>query len=824
MTIASRARWLAVTALVVLCAGHGSPVSAQAVAPTPEQLEMLQSLPPEERQVLIDKAKEGLAGTAPLMGVGDKVESRAPDREQKRAVVEAPPEAPRTVSDLRPFGYDIFRRQGSDFEPEAAIPVPNDYVLGPGDRLEVQLYGNERGNYVLIVGRDGQVRFPKLGPVSVGGMRFEDVRGVISERISRQFVGTEVSLSMGELRSIRVFVLGDVERPGSYLVSALSTVSNALLAAGGISTVGSLRGVQLKRAGNVVGRLDLYDLLLNGDTSKDSRLLAGDVVFVPPVGPTVSVFGEVNRPAIYEVRTGAEIGDLISLSGGLKPKADPNYARLERLASTRDRVTIDIDLTSVTDRRRPLQSGDLLVVSGIRSTLQRSVELTGAVLRPKMFEYTDALRLSDLIPTLNDLEDSADASYVLVRREPVPGQVEFLSADLQAALKAKKSGEDVQLQPRDRVIVLPRPEGPGREARESALKPLIAELRAVATLDAPVRVVTLAGVVRGPGDYPLEPGMKITDLLRAGSQLADAAYAQNAELARYTVIDGQQRQTDVTAVDLGALLRGDPAANLTLRPYDVLTIKQVPQWNDTDSVMLSGEVRFPGAYPIRRGETLKSVIARAGGVLPGAFVEGSVFTRAFLRDLEREQLDSLAARLRGDLAALSVSLTQSPDKTGEERQAFMAGQGLLSQLQSAKPVGRLVVNLADQLSGSATDIILRSGDALHIPRQSQSVAVLGEVQSPTSHLWRKELTRNDYLGLSGGLTGRADSDRIYVVRADGSVVTRKGGFFGGAPEVHTGDSIIVPMDAERMRPLALWTAVTTVIYNLAVATAAIGSL
>jgi len=836
MKIALRSLWLLSVVFAAGLALTPTPASAQAVAPTPEQAELLQSLPPEQRQILIEGARDSMTGTAPLTGVGQKVSptQQAPGATEGMSVrermlmlrdkdgdgIEDPSPAPKTPADLKPFGYDIFRRLDTEFEPEVAIPVPNDYVLGPGDRLEVQLYGNEIGNYVLVVGRDGQVRFPKLGPVSVGGMRFEDVRALIQDEVARQLVGTEVSVSMGELRSIRVFVLGDVQRPGSYLVSALSTMSGALLKAGGITPVGSLRDVQLRRNGATVVRLDLYDLLLKGSSGRDARLLAGDVVFVPPVGDTVSVFGEVKRPAIYEVRPGTTIGDVLNLAGGLRPGADPRYARLERFRQGSDRITVDVDLSSPNDRARRVENGDLLVVVAVRTILQGSVEVEGAVQRPRAFEFTPGMYLTDVLSNLDELTEDSDPEYVVVRREVSLGRIEVMSRDLRAALRAPRSAADLQLRARDRIVVLPRD-----SERAKKLEGLVTELKQQGQFDDPDRVVTVGGVVRMPGQYPLETGMRVSDLLRAGGRPLASAYSGTADLTRFDVANGQRREVAVEVVDLAAVLRGDPAANVLLQPFDVLTVKQLPEWSETEFVTLKGEVRFPGTYPIRRGETLRSVIERAGGILPGAFVEGAVFTRESLRKREREQLDLLAARLQNDLAVLALRNAQSPQKTSENDQALLVGRGLLTELQNAQPVGRLVLNLSTEGPENAGQVELRDGDELTIPRPSQSVTVLGEVQSPTSHLWREGLDRDDYINLSGGTTAKADSDRIYVVRADGSVVTVQSRFFGGsASQIRPGDTVVVPLDAERMRLLPMWTSVTQIIYNLAVAVLAITSI
>ena len=812
------------------------PALAQAVAPTPEQAELLQSLPPEQRQILIEGARDSMSGTAPLVGVGQKVDqdqrspvSTGPMSVRERMLmlrdkngdgIEDEPERPRTAADLKPFGYDVFRRIDADFEPEAAIPVPADYVLGPGDRLEVQLYGNEVGNYVLVVGRDGQVRFPKLGPVYVGGMRFEDVRILLSEEVARQLVGTQVSVSMGELRSIRIFVLGDVQRPGSYLVSALSTMSNALLKAGGITTVGSLRDVQLRRGGRIVTRLDLYELLLKGNSSNDARLLAGDVVFVPPVGPTASVFGEVKRPAIYEIRPGTSVAELVALGGGLLPRADPRYLSLDRVREGRDRVTVEVDLSDDAGGARKVESGDLLTVKQVRQALQGSVELAGAVQRPRAFGFTPGMYLTDVLPNMDELQPNSDPKYIVVRREIGVGRIEVVSRDLGAALGARRSSADLQLRPRDRIIVLPM-----GEKRADELKDLVEELRQQGQFDQPDPVVTIGGAVRAPGTYPLEPGMRVSDVLRAGGRPGVSAYPQTADLTRFEVVDGTRREIAVLQVDLAGVLRGDPAADVLLQPFDVLTVKQVPDWSDAEFVTLEGEIRFPGTYPIRKGETLRSVLERAGGILPDAFIEGAVFTRESLRQREREQLDRMAERLQSDLAVLALRNAQSKEKGSDSDQTLLVGRGLLADLQKAQPVGRLVLNLSTDGPEGAAAVELRAGDRLMIPRQAQSVTVLGEVQSPTSLLWREGLDRDDYIGLSGGLTAKADASRVYVVRADGSVVMVQNRYFGGAGrEIRPGDTIVAPLDAERMRALPMWTSVTQIIYNLAVAVLAITSI
>ncbi len=259
---------------------------------------------------------------------------------------------------LKPFGYDLFTRVPTTFAPATDIPVPAEYVVGPGDTFEVLLVGERGGRYTLTVGRDGTVDFPQLGPIAVAGLRFASAKDLLEQRVAEQMIGMRASVSMGALRSIQVFVLGEAEQPGSYTVSGLSTITNALFASGGVKPIGSLRNIQLKRNGQVVRTLDLYDLLLNGDTSGDVRLLPGDVIFIPPVGTTVAVEGEIQRPAIYEVKPGAVASEILYLSGGLTPTADPRSATLERIDERRNRTVVDVDLTTPQGRGVRLQTGD----------------------------------------------------------------------------------------------------------------------------------------------------------------------------------------------------------------------------------------------------------------------------------------------------------------------------------------------------------------------------------------------------------------------------------------------------------------------------------
>ena len=723
---------------------------------------------------------------------------------------------------LKPFGYDLFLRSPSTFAPVTNVPVPADYVIGPGDQFDVQLYGSTNRTITLTVGRDGRVNFPELGPINVAGQHFNDVKSTIEARVPRQMIGVRASVSMGDTRSIRVFVLGEANRAGSYTISGLGTITSALFAAGGVKKIGSLRNIELKRQGATVRRLDLYDMVIRGDTTDDTKLLPGDVIFVPAVGPTVSVEGEVRRPAIYETKGETSVADVVDLAGGLGPEADKSHVMLTRIDQGR-RVVLQVDPSSSVGKSQPVQNGDLIRVTRIRPTLDSGVTVKGFVFTPGAVAYRDGMRLSDVIHSVDELQPNADIHYLLIRRElPPDRRVTVLSADLAEALKAPGSRADLPLMARDQITVFDLQSG-----RDRVIQPVLEELRLQSTLADPTQLVKIDGRVKVPGEYPLEPGMRISDLIRAGGSLQDAAYGSSAELIRYKVIAGEKRRTELIDVDLAQVLHGDPKANLLLEPFDLLSIKELPEWTGQETVMVGGEVRFPGRYAIKRGETLKSVVARAGGLTEFAFVDGAVFTREDLRKREQQELDDLATRLQRDLAVLALESVASTQGQGGGA-AITVGQSLLSQLRATKAVGRLVIDLPKAMrakAGSENEIILQGGDQLLVPKVQQEVTVIGEVPNATSHLYRAGLSRDDYISLSGGVTKRADKGRIYIVHANGSVVAREGSrwFERSDSTIKPGDTVVVPLDTERMLPLPFWQAVPGIFYNVAIAAAAVHS-
>ncbi|CAK0744321.1 polysaccharide biosynthesis/export protein [Gammaproteobacteria bacterium] len=868
--------------------------------------------------------------------------NRNPNLDEQK--VQAAPEL------LKQFGYDLFAGVPTTFAPANDIPVPTDYVIGPSDTIQIQLFGKDNVSYSLPVSRDGTLNFPGIGPIPVAGKKFSDMRDGLVERITHQMIGNKVDITMGALRSIRVLILGEAQQPGSYTISALSTVTNALVVSGGIKSVGSLRNIQVKRGGQNLQTLDLYDLLINGDTSSDIRLASGDALFIPPIGPTVGVGGAVHRPAIYELKGEKRVSDVIKLAGGALPSAYLQGSQLERIHEGKDRTVINMDLRKSAVLASPVQDGDVVRIYSVLDRFDSAVMLTGNVYRPGQVQWRRDMRLTDLIPSVKDLLPRSDTHYVVIQRQQLADRhFEVLSADLGLALANPKSAANIRLAPmdevhvfgldEDRVLLLstlitqlrqqtganqPEPivaingqvRNPGpypfekgmrltgliraavgtlpnadlsvaivrreldngqhieglsarlREAlahpgegedlllhprdhvyifgldedRHPVLDPMMTDLRNQAQTKEEAQVVDVSGSIRKPGSYPLNRGMRVSDLVRVAGNLSDAAYTLSAEITRYEVINSLSRETDHLTVNLAGALNGDPKADLPLKSYDRLNIRPVPSWGLQETVEVVGEVRFPGVYSISLGESLTSLLRRVGGLTPSAFPIGAVFTREDLRVREQQQIDELASRMEADLATSQLEQTQPTAATAAgtgaaSQQAVAIGRQLVQQLRSTKAAGRLVIDLPALLAGreisgldkeryNEMDIVLKNGDRLVVPRETQEVTVIGEVYHPTSHVYQKNDDRNDYVERSGGLTVKADEKRIYIVQANGNVVANNtGSLLGFLPGlrtvgVHPGDTIVVPLDAERVQPLAFWSEISKIIYEIGLSAAA----
>jgi len=1132
-----------------------------AAGPTAEQIRQFQSLSPQQQAAIkasVEGKKAVSAATAPLptpvtvkplkKQSTSKIEKSAEEAVDVVSLVETKEEKGLT-SRLRQFGYDLFAGEATTFAPVSEIPVPSEYVIGPGDTLQVFLYGKESAEHQLQVGREGELNFPGIGPIQVAGMRFDELKNSLNQRIAEQMIGVRASITLGRLRSIRVFILGDVRRPGSYTVSALSTMTNALFVSGGVTKIGSLRNIQLKRKGEVVTTLDLYDLLLKGDTSKDVRIRPGDVLFVPPIGEVVGVGGEVRRPALYEVRTEKTVNEFMQMAGGALPTADLKSAQIESITPEGERILLDIDLSNMESSRVELNDGDVLKVYSVLDKMETIVDLKGHVQRPGGNQWFEGMRLSDLIRSDRDLLLQADLGYVLIKRESKHGKkLVVITSSLNKAWDNRGAEDDLLLLPRDQIVVLPlgknrmgpiyqavqqlkqeerfgqpakvvkitghvrfpgsyplqdgmnmfdlvnaamdvlpktdmeysvlrRVTGEARElevsnislsqmmkaperyqllpgdhlivlglndnrveklarlveelkqeerygqpakvvtiagnvqfpgayphqegmtvadlvgmsvkllektdmnyailrrevgdarrvvastvplieamknpdqyklmpgdqftvlsldvdrteklsgliaqlkqeesyghpakvvaiqgnvqhpgiypyvegmtvsdlvgmslkllektdmnyailrrevgdarrvvassvplieamknpdryklmpgdqlnvftyeigaqeerGRRATINRIIAELQGQANQKAPVSIVAVGGLVKFPGKYPLEPGMNLNKLISIAGGFEEAAYTLEAELTHRMVVDGAYRDISHEVIPLGNIQRGEQP-DITLQSHDFLNIRKVPLWDEREFVIIEGEVLFPGAYPISRGETLFDLMQRVGGLTDYAFAEGAVFMRTQLQKKEQKEMEALANQLEKQIATLSL---EGVETDSSKEADLVTAKELLNQIRSTKAIGRLAVELDDLISSPDHSITLKGGDRLVVPPRSQEVTVLGEVFYPTSHMHEEGKHRLDYVNQSGGATKLADTNNVYVVRANGKVLAAKRiAWFRMAhdEEIRPGDTVVVPLDVKPTDFMTNLKDISQILYQLATTTAAL---
>nr|MBC8366199.1 SLBB domain-containing protein [bacterium] len=622
-------------AVVFTAVMAGMPGELQAQDKQAEVTEGLESLSPEERvallemlgqapmdgsstqrdasspQIMVPRNAEGIE-EVPLEESPEEMDSLLIEEEMEEGPTQAfrdflelagPPE-----EELLPFGYDLFRDVPTTFAPATDIPVSSGYLIGPGDELHIRLYGKDKSASSPVVDRDGLIDFPELGPISVAGLSFGELREIMKKEVEDRLIGTEVSITMGRLRSIQVFILGDVVQPGNYLLSGLTSMSHALFTCGGVGEIGSLRRIQLKRGGELVGELDLYDMLLSGDSSGDLHLQPMDVLFVPPVGPRVGIRGQVKRPAIYEIDPGQSVEELIDLAGGLLPTAHLDRALVERVEKG-SRTALDISLKTSADLK--LQDGDLVRIFSVPDREEKVVYLEGNVQHPGMRSHRDGMRVSDLIGSSDDLLPESYFEYGLIEREnPMSRESGYLSFNLGAMLSGNEAA-DAALKPRDRVFVFHR--GHFRETPK----------------------VIVMGEVRSPGEYRFQEGMRAMDLILAAGGLTHDAWTGRAELLR---TEPKSKEVLGRSLNLDSVLNGNFAENVPLMDLDTLKVHSIWEIKQRAYVEVIGEVNNRGRYPLFDGMRVSDLVFAGGNVTERAYLNKAELTRFTVVDGERREL------------------------------------------------------------------------------------------------------------------------------------------------------------------------------------------
>ena len=804
---------------------------------------------------------------------------------------------------LTRFGSQMFDPEVSSFTVANNLPVSDDYLLGLGDELHVQLIGKEAAALKLPVNRDGSIVFPRIGDITIAGLSFGEVKMLLKQRVDEAFVGTTAITTLGPLRKINVFAAGAVVSPGNHAVLSTTTLMQMLFIVGGPGELGSFRNIQVHRSGKLLASIDLYDLLLSGTLGNDIALHNGDVLFVPTMGPSMGIRGQVRRPGKYEMREGETLDDAIRMADGLLPDALMVPAILRRrLPNTELPTLVDVDLRDRQSLKFPIYDGDLLTVAQLPARYENPLRISGAVEHPGLFAWTPGVRISHFFPSVyGRFKDGADLSiglimrrrsdrqsvdvfsfspgdaisqanteadpvlqphdevfildrfnsrtellrdvvarleaqstirerprtvtvrgavvdqgvFPLVMQQTVSDLIELaggspylnLNVDmdiavivrrdaelvnkfkaipfrLDEALKQPHTGADPRLMPMDELLILSETDGDGASNRREILRSVVERFERQATLTERAQIVQVVGEVREPGHYPILNTLSIQHLIELAGGFTEAAFTKVAEVHRTKLSEDEVLTTDVMTISP----ENNDATTQVLSSRDVLRVNRNPGWRKTKLVTVSGEVKFPGTYALRPGEKLSAVLDRAGGVTPEAFLKGAVFTSPVSKTHQVKRVGEYFTYL--SKGALILGSEQSSD--------FDSVQ-VLKDLVESEVAGRVVVDLEGLLNGNPeADVVVQSGDMLHVPQLNRFVSVVGEVFLPGDFSFLEGHSIGDYIENAGGLTRFSEAKRAYMIRADGSVrvIGRKGLFrkrWHGI-KVEPGDTIVVPVD------------------------------
>jgi protein involved in polysaccharide export with SLBB domain len=779
------------------------------------------------------------------------------------------------------YGEDLFANVPTTFAPVDRVPVTPEYVIGPGDEVLIRVWGQVSFNVRGTVDRSGDLYIPQVGAVHLAGLQFSQLNSYLHSQLSHYFRNFDLNANMGQLRSIQIFVVGQAQRPGSYTVSSLSTLVNALFASGGPSVHVSMRAIQVKRGDAVVTTFDLYDLLLHGDKSKDVQLVSGDVIYIPPVGPRVAIAGSVQVPAIYELKGTETAGDAIQLAGGFSSMAAHTQAQLDRVDAAGNRATVDLPLDAA-GLQTVLRNGDILRVLEMVQQFDKTVTLRGNVANPGRYAWHPGMTIHDLIPdkqaliTRNYWQERIALGLPApeytplysdypqpVRRglqTPYGTQAPYLAGPSSVTDYGLNSGLEPQAetgnaQPQYDQQGNPIAAGAGESAAgggngttsASASQPGNSTGTGTAPLSstqASMRsqqnnpAYLIGAPALGGSETAAESASALARQFLPGDRFSQGRFPVKNEIIRtapdidwsYAVIERTNPKTLTSSLvpfDLGkAVLQDDPSQNLPLQPNDVVTVFstadiRVPQEQQTKYVELEGEFVHAGLYSLEPGETLRHLVARAGGLTPQAYLYGSELLRESTRRLQQARLDAYVTEVEHDIqesASNAANTSVNATAATALSTSVQSQRELIATLRKLHASGRIVLNLNPNSAGvdALPDLPLEDGDRFVVPVLPTTVSVIGAAYNQSSFLYQRGGRVGRYLQLAGGATRNGDKRNEFVIHADGSVLSKqyaKGTLFGDGFDhrhVHPGDTIVVPDNVNKttlLRGLTDWSQV-----------------
>lgn len=746
------------------------------------------------------------------------------------------------------FGQSLFEKPPSTFAPVDSFEVPSDYIIGPGDQLQVRIWGQLEADLRVTVDRGGQIYIPRVGQVSVAGVHYGELEEYLKGEVSKVFHNFNLTANIGRLRSIQVLVVGNARYPGTYTISSLSTLVNAIFSSGGPTPQGSLRNIQVRRDGKTITDFDLYDLLIKGDKSKDVRLQPGDVLYIPPIGALAAISGSVNTPAIYELKTNSTLSDLIENAGGMSSLANTGRITIERLVDHQSRKTLEFPYDDAS-RATPLQDGDIVRVFSIVPSFQDTVTLRGNVANPGRYPWKPGMRVRNLIP---------NAEALLTRRYW-----------LDRAAIGNGRATEYPIGPRSLTEVRCLPAmsptgsvpagGQGSTSNPAAASGTQASVpfsnpgvAANSTESSNVVYVACEPGQQVPSAASQNAGNSVSLGNRETAEMHEeiattqrTARSLTADLRRlapeinwdYAIIQ-RVNLTDLTSKLIWmnprkAILEHDEASNLELQPGDIVTIFSqkdisLPQDERPRYVVVEGEVKRPGVYKLEVDETLHSVLQRAGGLTPNAYIYGSQLLRESARIEQQNSLDQLVHTMEVQVRQSAMSIAASANG-GDAQAIAQIQQGIVSQLRAVRATGRvaLPVKPSDRKLTDLPNMLMEDDDRLIIPHTPSTVSVVGNVYNPGSFIYDSRTNSGGYLDMAGKGKPQSDMRHAFVLRANGVVVAANNvnGLFTGSKfdhlRLYPGDEIIVPYKLPTgtfVRGLRDWSQITS---QLAITAAAL---
>jgi len=755
----------------------------------------------------------------------------------RQSAAEPPPLPPEPLTEFQKFvaattglvlpvyGANLFRATPSTFAPVDLAPVPADYVIGPGDELRIRIWGQISLQSNVRVDRSGEIYLPQVGQIHVAGLAFSDLDAHLRQAVGRVYHNFDLTVDVGQIRAIQIYVSGAARRPGVYTVSSLSTLVDALFVSGGPSIEGSLRVIELRRDGAVVTRFDLYDLLIRGDKTKDAKLLAGDVIYIPPVGPQAAVFGSVRNPAIYELRPEETLSGVLTDAGGVSAVASEARVSIERIDEHRDRHAMEAAYDAA-GLATPLADGDTVRVYSIVPKYDKTVTLRGNIANPGRFAWHQGMRISELIPD----KDSLITRNYWWRR----AQLGLPAPEFEPVL-----GLSSLRQPQENQPVSVRQDVSGSNQIGTGNAPQTAGEGVPLGIEEPSAGTGLSqqGLQNSYGSQSPSNFSGLGARQRAGSAPLATQEVANPSQAGLTIertdvritapeidwdyavierLDPETLKNQLISFDLGRLvLQHDPTQDLELQPGDVVSIFsdadiKIPVARQTKFVRLEGEFVHSGVYSVEPGETLRHLVERAGGLTPNAYLYASEFARLSTRVVQQARIDEYVQSLSMSIQRNMVNVASSAG--GQQLAAGAAQsseQSLLASLRQIRATGRIVLPLQPSSSGVDTlpNLALEDGDSLVVPHVPSTVNVVGAVYDQNSFLYAEHARAGAYIRQAGGLNRDADRRHEFIIRADGEVVSRDSskGPWGSEfndQRINPGDSIVIP--EKILKPSALY--------------------